>query len=148
MVHRCRHTIHSGWPRLSRTDGVYSIRCCPFEAMVAGAGTRPTNERVGRVIVLEEYPVLNPAKRHHNPLQPRNEAKGGGIKGSGSVILSLRRIWFFKFIRRLGHRARRVSGVEPGKASPQPPPAEERGEGRGNQREWVCHPELAKDLVF
>jgi hypothetical protein len=44
-------------------DGVYSIRCCQFEAMVAGAGTRPTNGRVGRVIVLEEYPVLNPAKR-------------------------------------------------------------------------------------
>ena len=39
---------------------------------------------VGLVIVLEEYPVLNPAKRYHNPLQPRHEAKGGGIKGGGS----------------------------------------------------------------
>jgi len=59
---KCQQTIHSGGHRLTRTDGVYSIRCCQFEAMVAGAGTRPTNERVGRVIVLEKYPVLNPAK--------------------------------------------------------------------------------------
>ena len=62
---KCQQTIHSEGPRLSRMDGVYSIRCCQFEAMVAGAGTRPTNGRVGRVIVLEEYPVLNPAKRRH-----------------------------------------------------------------------------------
>jgi hypothetical protein len=43
--------------------------------MVAGAGTRPTNERVGRVIVLEEYPVLNTAKRRYKAKGERQMAK-------------------------------------------------------------------------
>ena len=77
--------------------------------ILAGAGTRPTNERA---------PYL----------RQRREKRGLGMPSP--------------------YNTQCPSGVEPGKASPQPPPAEERGEGRGNQRGWVCHPELAKDLVF
>ena len=71
---------------------------------------------------------FNPASREgstqhdqvlHHPWE--GELKGRSPRslrrGVGLVILSLRRICFFKFIRRPGHRARRVSGVEPGNAS-------------------------------
>ncbi len=71
---------------------------------------------------------FNPASREGSTQhdQVLGHPWGGGNKGakspelaegSGYVILSLRRICFFKFISRPGHRARRGSGVEPGKAS-------------------------------
>jgi hypothetical protein len=103
-------TIHSGGPRLSRTDGVYSIRCCQFEAMVAGAGARPTEGKSRAGSSCSKSIRCEPAQNvTTTPSSRGTRRREGESKGSGSVILSLRRIWFFKFIRRLGHRARRVS---------------------------------------